>query len=312
MRILFLGSGQLACPALQAIADSGRHTLAGVVTQPDRPQGRRLRMEACPGKAWATANHVPVFTPEAIGADAVVNELRALEPELIVVAAYGQFLRRNLLNAAPRGAINIHPSRLPKYRGAAPIQWAIARGDTVTGVTILRVTEKMDAGDILLQEPAPILPDDTTESLEPRLAGLGAELLLRVMDGLAAGTVGGVPQDEAGVTFAPKLTREDGKMDWRLPAVDTRNRIRGFQPWPGAHTTLVCGEETIRLKVLSAEIVAGNGPPGQVLSAGDSGLVVAAGGDALCLTRVQPEGRAAMPAAAFCRGRRLLAGARCT
>ncbi len=310
MRILFLGSGQLACPALQAIADSGRHALVGVVTQPDRPQGRRLRLEACPGKAWATANQVPVFTPEAIGAESVVNELRALRPDLIVVAAYGQFLGKNLLTAAPRGAINIHPSSLPKYRGAAPIQWAIARGETVTGVTILRVTEKMDAGDILLQEYALIRPDDTAESLEPRLAGLGADLLLRAIDGLAAGTINPIPQDEAGVTFAPKLTKEDGQMDWRLPAAHMRNRIRGFQPWPGAFTTLVCGEETTRLKVLSAEIVSAIGVPGQVLSVGESGLVVAAGSDALCLTRVQPEGRPAMSAAAFCRGRRLTADAR--
>ena len=309
MRILFLGSGQLACPALQALADSGRHTLVAVVTQPDRPRGRRLQMEACPGNVWATTQGVPVFTPEKIGEANVVDELCALNPDILVVAAYGQFLRKNLLSAAPLGAVNIHPSLLPRYRGAAPIQWAIARGEIMTGVTILYVTERMDAGDILMQESAPILPEDTATSLEPRLATLGAALLLRTLEDVTAGTTRPAPQDESLATFAPKLTKEDGRMDWTRSATDLYNRLRGFQPWPGAFTTLRCGDESIRMKILRAEVTAAQGPAGGILSISENGLIVAAGRDALRLMDVQPEGRATMPAGAFCRGRRTMAGA---
>ncbi len=309
MRILFIASGALACPALQAVARRPGDEVVAVVTQPDRPSGRRLQPAACPVGELARNLGLPVRQPEKASAPEEIAALAALKPDLIVVAAYGQFLKQALLDIAPQGAINIHPSLLPKYRGAAPIQWAVANGDTETGVAILFVTARMDAGDLILLEHAPILPDDTAGTLEPRLAAVGARLLDRALDLFAMPPVPRAPQDETRVVLAPKLSKEDGRIDWTLPADTIRNRIRGFHPWPGCFTTIP-GTPPVTLKIHAAEVGAGSGTPGTVLEAGSKGVCVACGTGSLRLTRIQPEGRPAMTDAAYCCGRRDLAGLR--
>ena len=309
MRILFLGSGALACPALRVLRARTADALVGVVTAPDRPGGRRLRMTSCPVKALAESEGLPVWTPEKISDPSVVAELAARSPDVAVVAAYGQFLKPNLL-AVPRVAtINIHPSLLPKYRGAAPVAWAIARGETETGVTVLHVTPAMDAGDMIVQERVPIRDDDTAETLEPRLAELGAALLDRALDLLVSGRAPRIPQDPAGVTFAPKLTKEDGRIDWLWPAAELRNRVRAFQPWPGSRTEFPAGSGR-GLRVLEASVAEGRGEPGEILRADAGGLVVAAGRDAVDLRVLQPEGRRPMSGTDFVNGRRPRRGER--
>ena len=218
LKVILMGSGALACPLLEGILAAGRDEVAGVVTQPDRAGGRGLQCQPCVVKSLALARGLPVRTPENASEESFAVELAALQPDVILVASYGQFLKKNLLAVPRLGTINVHPSLLPKYRGASPIQWALANGDTETGVSVLYVTPKMDAGDILAQERFPISPDDTFCTLEPKLAAKGADLLLRVLDHFRAGQTQGVPQDETQATFARKLSKEDGRVDWRLPA----------------------------------------------------------------------------------------------
>ena len=309
MRIIFMGSGELGCPAIEQVLAAGRDELVAGVTQPDRPQGRRLQLAACPAKRLLTAHGIPVLTPEKISSTTVMSEIAVWRPDLIVVAAYGQFLPRALLDLPPCGVINIHPSLLPKYRGAAPIQWVLARGETETGVSIIYLTEKMDAGDILAQEKMSILPDDTAATLAARLADLGAQLLLRTLDDIRAGTVRCTPQDEALATRAPILRKHDGRLDWTQSAGALHNRIRGFFPWPGTYFVWPRSSET-RVKVLRAAHVAGAGEPGELLAVEAAGLLVATGRDALQLIEVQPAGKKPMPAAAFARGTRLQTGDR--
>ncbi len=297
MRIVFMGSAEFACPAVHALLES-RHALAGCVTQPDRPRGRHLKLAPCPVKALAEARGISVLSPERIAEASALELLEAWQPEVIVVAAYGQYIPARLL-ALPRVAcINIHPSLLPRYRGAAPIQWAVANGETVTGVSILHVSPKMDAGDIILQEPYPVGEEDTAGSLEPKLAEFGADLMMKAIDQLEAGTAARRPQDEGSVTWARKLEKEDGRLDWRKSAAVLRNEIRGFQPWPGSYTLV----QNKRLKILFARVEAQGGEPGTVLEARGDGLLVACGQGALRLVEVQPEGRPPMPGRAYVNG----------
>ncbi len=301
MRLVFLGSGSLACPALERILKRPRDTLVGVVTQPPRPAGRGQCVRACPVLELATRWGVPVRTPERVNDPAEVAAVRAWRPDLLVVAAYGQLLGRELLSIAPLGGINVHPSLLPRYRGAAPIQWAIANGETETGVTIQFLSERMDAGDIILARREPIRPDDTAATLEPRLAALGAELLERALDLFHSPPVPRTPQDESQATRAPKLRRDDGRVDWRMPAEQLRNRIRGFYPWPGCFT--MWGDPPAHLlKIHAARVEPGQGEPGRILEWGRDGPLVATGQAALRLTRVQPEGRPVMDGGDFGRG----------
>ncbi len=295
MNILFMGSAQFACPAVEALLGS-RHRLIACVTQPDRPKGRSLKVSPCPVKALAEARGVAVLTPEKIG-DAY-GALAALAPDLTVVAAYGQYIPGRILDLPRLGSINIHPSLLPRYRGAAPIQWAVASGDTETGVTILHVSRAMDAGDIILQERSAIGVDETAAVLEPRLAAHGAALLLRAIDLLESGTAPRIPQDPALATHARKLTKEDGLLDWREPAAVLRHRVRGFQPWPGCHTF----DRGQRLKVLSVRVEEARGEPGTLLDAGGDGPMIACGEGALRLLEVQPEGRRPVAGTAFLAG----------
>ena len=302
-----MGSGALACPLLEGIL-AGRDDLVAVVTQPDRAGGRGMQCQSCEVKTLALSRHLPVFTPENASDDAFVAQLAALKPDVVVVACFGQFLKKNLLAVPRLGTINVHPSLLPKYRGASPLQWTLANGETETGVTVLRVTPKMDAGDLLAQEKHPIAPDDDYASLEPKLAAKGAELRGRVLDAFRVGKTQGVPQDDAQATFARKLAKEDGLVDWSRPAEAIRNQLRGFSPWPGAYTFLPGG---ILLKIHGARAEEGaSALPGTVLEAGGEGPLVATGRGALRLTQVQPAGKKSMPGAAFLCGHKLAVGAR--
>lgn len=303
MRIVFMGSAELAVPSLQAVLASGQDELVGVVSQPDRPAGRKRKPTPCPLKAFADERGLLVMTPEKIGAPESVAALAALKPDLFVVVAYGQYIPARVIQLAPHEAINVHPSLLPKYRGSAPIQWAIANGDAVTGVSIIYVAKKMDAGDILRQETFPISEDDTSRSLHSKLAHSGAELLLKAINDIRNGTVARTVQDEAQVVEIRKLAKEDGKIDWMQPAAVIRNRIRAFDPWPGSTCKLPNGEV---LKVWGAKLEAGEGHPGELL---DDQLLVATGDGALRLTEIQPAGKKRMPAEAFLNGQPMPSGA---
>lgn len=308
MRVLFMGSGTVACPALERLLQHPNHAVVAVVTQPDKPQGRNRKVAPCPAKAYAEAQGVPVLTPAKVGAPDAVAALRELKPDLLVVAAYGQYIKPEILDIPPLGAINIHPSLLPKYRGATPIQWAIANGDTETGVTILYVSEKMDAGDIILQRSCPINDEDTALTLTPRLSEMGADLLLEAIASIEAGTATRHPQDEQAVTVVHKLSKEDGCVDWSLPATVIRNRLRGFTPWPGCYTT-VKGK---RLNITRVSLVpwAESAMSGEVVRCDEAGPVVATGQGALCLCEVQPEGKKVMPGSAYLCGRAVQVGDR--
>ena len=310
MKIALMGSGALACPLLEGILAAGRDELAAVVTRPDRAGGRGLKSRPCALKALAQERGIPTFEPENASEAGFAEQLGALVPDVAVVACYGQFLRKNLL-AVPRiGTINVHPSLLPKYRGASPIQWALANGERETGVTVLHVTSKMDAGDLLLQRKHPVEDSDTMETLEPKLAALGAELLLETLDAFREGRTQGVPQDEAQATFARKLEKEDGKVDWSLPAETIRNRWRGFAPWPGAYAELP-GGGLLKIHGMRAEARAEAGmEPGTLIEAKGEGPLVAAGSGAVRLTAVQPAGKKAMSGSAFLCGHRLEPGER--
>lgn len=307
MHIIFMGSGELGCPVIESLLAAGRDELVTAVTQPDRPQGRKLQLAPCPAKKLLTERGVPVLTPEKASDPAFIQNLVALRPDIIVVAAYGQFLPRVLLDLPPYGVINIHPSLLPKYRGAAPIQWAIASGATETGVSIIYLTEKIDAGDILAQEKMPIASDDTAATLAPRLADLSARLLLGTLDDIRTGQVHRTPQNDTLATPAPRLRKTDGRLDWTLPAMVLHNRVRGFSPWPGCSFEWPQASGK-RVKVLRSAVVQKCGKPGTLLAIDELGFVAATSHAALRMITVQPEGRQPMPAAAFVRGARLAMG----
>lgn len=307
MRIVFFGSGAFAIPSFEALFDAG-HEVAALVTQPDRERGRGRQLGPPPLKPVAERRAVPVLQPSRVREPRAQEEVRRLAPELQVVVAYGQILPRSVIEVAPRGTVNVHASLLPRLRGAAPIQWAIANGDTETGVTTMLIDEGLDTGPTLLARATPIGPEETAAELEPRLARLGAEVLLDTVAALAAGTVRPRPQDDARATLAPPLKKEDGRLDWSRPAGSLACRVRGFQPWPGTYTTL----EGNLIKVLRArEDPTGPGAPGDVVSVGRGGIVVACGeGTRLRILEVQPESRKAMAASAFAAGARLAAGSR--
>jgi methionyl-tRNA formyltransferase len=311
MRIVFMGSAELACPSLEALLKSPFDDVVGIVTQPDRPKGRNQKVAPCPIHQFAATKGIPILMPEKASDPEFIDQLKDLLPDMIVLVAYGQFLKREVLELPLKGAINVHPSLLPKYRGAAPIQWAIARGETTTGVTIMYMSEKMDAGDIILQEPFPIEPDDTAATLEPKLAKKGAEMLLQAIDLIREGRVTRTPQDESQVTMAPKLKKEDGRIDWTKPAQEILNRVRAFNPWPCCYceTPPAEGRPTKEfLKILKARVENISGRPGEIKLAGKQEPIVATGDKALCLLEVQPPGKRPMSGAEWARGKRLVGG----
>ena len=306
MRILFFGSAAIGFQTLETLLASSQDELVGVVTQPDRPAGRKKKLTPCPVKTFAQERGIPVFSPEKVGASESFQTLEKLNADLFVVVAYGQYIPQSVLALPPSGSINLHPSLLPKYRGASPIQWALADGEPVTGVTILYVSEKMDAGDILSQREVPIGPEDNALTMEPILARAGAELLMEAVEKFRSGTVSATPQDDAAATEVRKLTKEDGRLDWSLSARTLNNHIRGFIAWPGCY----CEAPSGRVKVLSAQIEPGSGVPGEILDGSGDGPLVATGEGALRLLKVQPAGKRAMDGAAYLRGYPLQPGDR--
>ncbi len=303
-RAIFMGTPDFALPSLQALHEATN--LVAVVAQPDRPVGRGQKTASPPVARWALAHGLTLLQPPKLREARVLDALAELKPALIVVAAYGKILPRAVLDLPARGCVNVHASLLPKYRGAAPIQWAIARGETVTGVSLMQMDEGLDTGAVLAQESLPIDPGDTGGSLTVKLASLGGKVLARHLPALLAGTLPAVAQDGALATLAPKLTREDAPIDFRKPAAELQARLRAFQPWPGVVAALPDGSH---LKVLGAHAEPGRGgKPGEVLDGPRDRIVVACGEGSLALTSVQPEGRKAMTAAAFLAGHALPAG----
>ncbi len=309
MRTIFMGSAAFACPSLDRLISKRDIELAAVVTQPDRPRGRNLEIAACPVKSRVESLGIPVLTPVDINAPGSVAALRDCGPDLIVVVAYGQILKPAILSMPPLGCINLHASLLPKYRGAAPIQWAIANGERATGVTTQFMNERMDAGDILLQRTAAISPDDTAGSLHDKLASLGAGTLDETVAQIRSGTVERIPQEEADATFAPKLSKSDGRIDWHFPAAVLANRIRAFNPWPACHAEIPEGSGRM-VKVLIARVERGSGVPGTVLAVTGDGPLIQTGDGAVRLLQVQPEGKKPMTGSDFIRGCRIAVGDR--
>ena len=307
MRVVFLGSGQFAVPSLEALLAAG-HEVRTVVTQPDKEKGRGRVLAPPPVKPVALARGLEVLQPRRIKAPDALEALRARAPDVQFVVAYGQILPRAVIEVAPLGTVNVHGSLLPRYRGAAPVQWAIVNGETETGVSTMLIDEGLDTGPVLLTRRTPIGEEETALELEARLARLGAELLVETLDGLASGRVRPVPQDHARATHAPIIGKEDGRIDWTQPADAITRRVRGFHPWPGTVTTFA-GRE---LKVLRARVTTPRaGAPGEVIAVERDGLVVACGrGTAVLLVEVQPESRRPMPAPAFAAGARIAPGAR--
>ncbi len=302
MRLVFLGTPAFAVPSLEALAAAG-HETAAVYTQPDRPKGRGGQVAASPVKEAALRLGLDVRQPHRIRSPEVVAELAALQAEIMVVVGYGQIIPQAILDLPRHGIVNVHASLLPKYRGAAPIQWAIANGERITGVTTMRIDAGLDTGAMLLKRETPIGPEETAVELSARLAPLGAALLIETLAAIENGTIAPVPQDPAQATLAPILTKEDGRIDWNWPAEKIANRLRGFQPWPGAFTTFR-GQLFYLTRAFPAAIAA-DLAPGRLFPQ-DKRLFAACGGrTALELAEVQLEGRKRMPAAAFANGYRL-------
>jgi len=295
--LVFCGTPTFAVPTLERLVASG-FPVRLVVTQPDRPSGRGMQLAVSPVKRKALELGLPVQQPDKIkNNDEFREQLDAIRPQAIVVVGYGRIIPPWMIDLPPLGNINLHASLLPKYRGAAPIQWAIANGDSVTGVTTMRINAGLDTGDILLQREASIAPDDTSETLAPRLAEMGADLMVETLRRLQDGTVQPVPQDHARGTLAPMLTREDGRIDFNRSAREILNRLRGFQPWPGAFTTFR-GQP---LNIWAAKQAAGTLVPGQLRRDGDR-LLVGCGDSAVELLEVQPQGKRRMAARDFVNG----------
>ncbi len=312
LSIVFMGTASLACPSLKALCGQPvDFTVAAVVTQPDRPKGRDLRKQASPVKDLAQRFKLPVLQPERAKDPAFLNELRQFEPELIVVAAYGQILPQALLDLPRLGCLNVHASLLPKYRGAAPVQWAVFNGDRETGVTIMKMDAGLDTGGIVAQAKTAISAPDTAQTLHDRLAQMGADLLVKVIPRYAKGQIIPQPQPAEGASYAEKISREDGRIKWSWTAQQIVNQIRAFQPWPGAFAHLAVGSEQKLIKIWGATIVPGSrGSPGEIVFADRNGLVVACGEDALRLETIQEEGGRRMTAQEFMAGRRLQPGQR--
>ena len=302
MRVVFLGTPDFAVPTLEMLA--GTEELAAVVSQPDRARDRKGNLLPTPAKAAAQRLGIPVFQFSSLKREGV-QTLRALKPDLMVTAAFGQILSQEILDIPPLGVFNVHASLLPAYRGAAPIQWAVIRGETETGITVMKTEAGLDCGDILWVKKTPIGPEETSGELFDRLSVLGAQALREALEALKAGKLSPVPQDEALATHFPMLKKEDGRLDFSRPAADLVNLVRGVNPWPSAFTFWAGN----LLKVHAARALPGKGRPGEVLAADpNSGLVVACGEGALRLTEVQPANGRKMSDLAFLAGHRPLLG----
>lgn len=303
MRLVFIATGDIALPSLRHLLEHGQIPLA-LVTQPDKPVGRHQVLTPPAVKTVALAAGIPVFQPVRTG-DAAA-ELAALAPDVLVVMAYGQILRDNILTLPRKAIINLHASLLPKYRGAACIQAAIDAGDAETGITSMHVVRGLDAGDVIDAKSIPIAPDDTGGSLHDRLADLAAEVMAGTLEKIAAGIVPRIPQDEALVSYVPKLGRDDGRLDWNLPAAALERRIRAYDPWPGTFTIAIEGGKEKRLKIFPpSRVIHMQLQPGDIAVDGDR-LIIGCGEDSLELVSVQPEGGRRMSAGDYLCGRKPL------
>jgi methionyl-tRNA formyltransferase len=303
MRIVFIGTGEIGVPVLRSLLDSQEHQLVGIVTQPDKPVGREQRIEAPPIKAALAGRSLPILQPARIKREEAVAEIHALAPDVIVVMAYGQILPRSVLEIPRVACLNLHASLLPRHRGAAPIQAAIMAGDRESGITVMYMDEGLDTGDILLQSRLELAADETGGSLHDRLAQIAPKALEEALTSLAGGDAPRSPQDSSLATYAPKLEREHGRIDWTESATVIEREIRAFNPWPGAFTLLRSEAGTERkLKVFSARLIdAAKGTPGEVLRT-DGAITIAAKDGALSLGEVQLEGKRRMKADEFLRG----------
>jgi methionyl-tRNA formyltransferase len=307
MKLAFLGTSDFAVPALKALVEAG-HDVVAVYTRAPKPAGRGQQERRTPVHAAAATLGLPVRTPKGLRSEAEAEAFRALDLDAAVVVAYGHILPRAFLDAPVLGCLNIHGSLLPRWRGAAPIHRAILAGDAESGVTIMRMDEGLDTGPMLLAERTPISAADTAESVHDRLAELGARLIVSTLDALVAGTLQPVPQPEQGVTYAHKLGKEEGTLDWRRPAAELERKVRAFHPWPGTWFEMPAALGGERIKVLSAGLALAGGAPGTVTIGRDGLPIVACGVGGLKLLRLQRPGKAAQAADAFLRGFALAPG----
>ena len=301
MRVLFMGTPEFAVASLRRLVEDG-HTVCGVFTQPDKPKNRGHKLAFSPVKEYAITENIPVYQPVSMRDEGALDLVRELAPELTVVAAYGKLLPEDILNVPPYGSVNVHSSLLPKYRGAAPINWAILNGETETGVSIMYMAKELDAGDVILQKSTPIGAEENAQSLTVRLAELGAEALSEAVAALAAGTAQRTPQDESRQTYASMLSREMSPVDWSRSAHEIACQVRGLIPWPCATTDVISGEEMKLYAVL--ETGEGTGArPGAITAAGKQGIDVACGdGKVLRVTELQAKGGKRMTAGAYLLG----------
>jgi methionyl-tRNA formyltransferase len=300
MKILFMGTPEFAVPSLEALLAAG-HQVVGVFTQPDKPKNRGMKLQAPPVKVCAQVHDIPVYQPTKLRDGTALTDIQALAPDLIVVAAYGRILPQEILDAPPLGCINVHSSLLPRYRGSAPIHWAILNGDQETGVTIMHMALALDAGDIISQTATPIDPDETVETLHDRLARLGAELLVKTVAEIRDGTAVRTPQEEDKVTLAPMLSRALSPMDFTRPARALHDQVRGLIPWPAAVTEL----NGVRCKIFATTVLdeTTGKAPGTVLQADKKGLKLACGGGTvLQIDQLQADGGKRMQAPDYLRG----------
>jgi methionyl-tRNA formyltransferase len=309
MRIIFIGTGEIGLPTLQALTKMPEHHVLAVVTQPDRPVGRQLKLAASPIKEAAFKLHLKIFQPEKIGSAASVAQLTYLKPDLVIVAAYGQILTKEILNLPKYGCLNIHASLLPKYRGASPIHAAIAAGEKQSGVTIMWMDEGLDTGDIMLQETVTLRRHETAESLHDRLAKLAVPALQKAIPLVETGNAPRLKQDKTKVTMTKKLRKEDGHINWDRPQIEIDAHIRAMTPWPSAYVWLPQEKDQKMLKIFTTIISRrAKGKPGEVMRVDKHGILVAAKVGGLLLRDVQLEGKKRMHAAEFARGFNLPVG----
>lgn len=306
-RIVFMGTPDFAVPILQMLVHEG-YSVVGVVTQPDRPKGRKRILTPPPVKVAAQKWGLPVLQPHKLVDEAAIDSVLQLEPDLIVTAAYGQLLPQKILQAPSLGCINIHASLLPKYRGGAPIHWAIIHGEEKTGITIMYMVQALDAGDMLVQKELPIRKTDHVGILHDRLSELGANLLKESLPSLIQGHLQATPQDEQQATYAPNLTREDEMIDWSQSATQIYNRVRGLHPWPVAST--VWRGKPMKIWWVEEKWVDHQNQPGTILGVESEGILVAAGSGAVMIKELQPSGKKRMPAHDFVGGARIQDGER--
>lgn len=300
MRIVFMGTPDFAVPSLERLVSDG-HELCGVFTQPDKPKNRGMKLTPSPVKETALAHDIPVFQPDTLKTGEALEQLRELNPDLIAVAAYGKLLPQAVLDLPRLGCINVHSSLLPRYRGAAPIHWAILNGDKETGVTIQHMAAGLDTGDLILAQPTPIDPDETVEQLHDRLAQIGANLLSQAVEQLEAGTAQRIPQDDNLSCYAPKLSRELSPVDWSRSAREIHNQVRGLIPWPAASAEL--GGVKFKLFSVSETGERTGAAPGTVIRTDKKGIYAACGdGLVLLIEELQAEGGKRMRSADYLRG----------